>query len=145
MSHMKLVNFILSVLLLIIFLIMVIVVKIPIEDGMSESIADSYYNMIRYHIYNYNLEQWLLFIICSIGLLINMISPLFLLIIVLFNKRIRLLFLILPVFGVLPLLIHFIYAVVNIFFPYLILFPTLVILIIAQLIFNIKYNKGTTI
>ncbi|QVK18675.1 hypothetical protein KHQ81_02890 [Mycoplasmatota bacterium] len=119
------------------------VVKFPIEDGMSMSIADSFYHWIRYDIYNNNLEQWLLFTIYSIGLLINMLSPFILIIRVLLNRRITRLLLILPLFGVLPLLIHFIYAVVNIFVPYLILYPTLLILIIVQLIVNLNFNKYT--
>ncbi|QVK18682.1 hypothetical protein KHQ81_02930 [Mycoplasmatota bacterium] len=118
-----------------------IVVKFPIEDGMRISIADSFYRWIKYEIYNNNLGKWLLFIIYIIGLLLNVLSPLLLLIIVLFNKRIRILFLILPVFGVLPLIIFFVGAVLDIFVPYLVLYPILRILIFVQLIINLNFSK----
>ncbi|QVK18678.1 hypothetical protein KHQ81_02910 [Mycoplasmatota bacterium] len=91
---------------------------------MKASLADGYYRGIKYSIYKYHSFQvWGFFILESLGLLGNVLLILYLIIISLFNKRIIKLLSILSLFSIIFLALPFIYGILYIFIPYLILCP----------------------
>ncbi|QVK18683.1 hypothetical protein KHQ81_02935 [Mycoplasmatota bacterium] len=142
MNHMKLFNFIISILLLTLFYILVFIIKYPIEDGMRAGLIDYYYGWIKYNIYDSNLSnETFFFILLFLGLLGSILLSIYLMIIALLNERIIKLLSIFSFLSIILVTLVFIRGIIFVLIPFLMICPLLFIIIIVQLMVNINYNK----
>ncbi|QVK17033.1 hypothetical protein KHQ81_09045 [Mycoplasmatota bacterium] len=137
MSHVKLVNLILSIFYLALFVFIFLVEKLPMDGSGKKSYAAVYYRWITVYIFrsSTSFQALLLFILFTLGLLGNLF---FVLYSVLNRKQNIKILLIFANLSILPLLIVFMSGITL----YIILSSLLFIAILALLVVNIQNKKS---